>query len=211
MKFGTGWGLVVVIVTSDCVYHLWDILAGPVPTNPNDGEYEGAQVGSNNTAERTAQLRGHRYGRREIPWTLPVVVRFDSFFANDVAAGPYNTKSNMMLAGTTRGERSTHTAVREKLGGAHVRGHSDNPLNGLVDDAAKLGTKLVRTVTWRLSPKPYHVLFQEFPALQGSFNKPRQTEAREGEANNEWEDNMRGVENENDVSTLEDEASPELP
>lgn len=169
MEFGTGWGLVVVIVTSDSVYHLWDILAGPVPTNPRDDEYEGAQVGSNNTAELTAQLRGHRYGRLELPWSLPVVVRFDSFFANDVTSGQYNTKSNRMLSGMARGERSTHTAVREKLGGAHVRGHSDNPLNDRVDDAAKLGTKLVRTVSWCLNPKPYHVLFQEFPALQVFF------------------------------------------
>lgn len=207
MKMGTGWGAVVILVAGDGAYYLWEMVAGPVITRPRHAEYEGAQVGSNNTAEVTAQLMAHRICRRTIPWCLPLMIRFDSLFANDVTAGVNPTKSNRMLAGKARGERGAHVATRTQLCAAHVRGHSDNPMNDLVDEVAKAGTTITETIYWRLDPKPYHTLFQIFPELKGRYERPDAKSAREEPVdNNEWEVSMKGIEDERmqDVSMEEE-------
>ena len=91
-----GWGVVVVEGDSGLGRGSGEILtelSGPVSTSPEDEEFIGAEVGSNNTAELSGLFAALR-------WLLteenedPICIRLDSQYAGNIATGAWRAKAN---------------------------------------------------------------------------------------------------------------------
>lgn len=134
-----GWAVVFVLVLQGRFYVL-AILFGNVCSAKGDRNYLGAETGTNNTGEATAQLRTHRFSKRRFPGGWPPIVFYDPTHATALATGLYTAKSNPELGSRLRGSFSAHLEVRPQLADQHVRGHSGDVHNDLVDECAKIGT-----------------------------------------------------------------------
>lgn len=158
-----GWGFLALLVFGETRI-LIHIEAGPVVTSPSSPLYEGGEGHSNNVAEGTGQLEVHRWARKTIHEKVPVVVRYDSAYANDITTGTYRAKSNRLLAAKMRGGHAAHYEQRVTLESRHVRGHAKEQYNDMVDGIAKMGVDLTRDIKWTLHPPPYHIFREAFPA-----------------------------------------------
>ena len=167
--------------------------SGAVVTDPKDDRYIGAEVESNNTGELSGQYKAHEYGvQGPIPEEVPGLVRYDSGYAQDIASGQYQAKTNRLLAAKTRGAYSKHHSHRRRVAEKHVRGHVDQrkneteELNDIVDEVAKIGAgPKQRDRTWRLHPWPYHILAEAFPEVCWG-EAPFRREEGEGRGGSAW-------------------------
>ena len=93
---------------------------------------------TNNTAELRAGLMAIRWLLRQRS-SRPVVMRFDSKYAEDVAGGRSSPTHNRLLAQEVRRAWvSLHKQRKGEVGFRHVDGHSDHKWNDEADRLAKL-------------------------------------------------------------------------
>ena len=113
-----GWGVVVVEGDSGLGRGSGEIqteLSGPVSTSPEDEEFIGAEVGSNNTAELSGLFAALR-------WLLteenedPVCIRLDSQYAGNIATGAWRAKANRELAARVQSVWNEVASQRELSG-----------------------------------------------------------------------------------------------
>tara|TARA_B100001029_G_scaffold128840_1_gene107862 strand:- start:9123 stop:9662 length:540 start_codon:yes stop_codon:yes gene_type:complete len=132
-----GWGFCVVVGDSGTGRGQGDLVAekcGRVVTEPEEGGFLGAEVGSNNTAELSAIAHALR-------WILvnsdieEVLIRTDSTYAGNVSSGAWKAKANVDLA------RFVQDLWKEVSGGRsleweHVRAHRGHRWNERADHLA---------------------------------------------------------------------------
>ena len=107
---------------------------GNVVTDPEDGGFLGAEVGSNNTAELSAIAHALRWVIREKE-VEAAIVRSDSTYALNIASGTWRAKVNQELA------RRVSSLWREVsdliiLRGEHVSAHTGHRWNERADHLA---------------------------------------------------------------------------
>ena len=112
---------------------------GPVPTDQSDPSYLGATRGTNNTGELTAIAEALRYLLADQS-SRPALIRYDSTYAANMAAGRWRAKSNKRLVASVR---MLWTQAHEHLGGrlwaSHVDAHTDHRWNDRADELARHG------------------------------------------------------------------------
>ena len=112
---------------------------GPVPTDQSDPSYLGATRGTNNTGELTAIAEALRYLLADQS-SRPALIRYDSTYAANMAAGRWRAKSNKRLVASVR---KLWTQAHEHLGGrlwaSHVDAHTDHRWNDRADELARHG------------------------------------------------------------------------
>lgn len=107
---------------------------GHVVTDPEDGGFLGAEVGSNNTAELSAIAHALRWVILE-KGIEAAIVRSDSTYALNIASGTWEAKANRELA------RRVSSLWREVSGliilsGEHVPAHTGHRWNERADHLA---------------------------------------------------------------------------
>ena len=133
-----GWGVVVVVGDSGLGRGSGEILAelsGPVATSPDDDEFIGAEVGSNNTAELSGLFAALRWLLTE-EGEDPVRLRLDSQYAGNIATGAWRAKANRELAARVQSVWDEVASQRE-LSWGHVRAHRGHRWNERADHLAK--------------------------------------------------------------------------
>ena len=138
---GAGWGAVVFrwpIISEDPDF----ILHGPVLTAEWEHLWIGARTASNNTGELSAIAEVMMWLLDEAPddGTTPVMIRFDSYYAANIARGMWAAKSNEELAQRTY-ELTQRAQERRVITWQHVYGHTGEHDNELADIAADMGAK----------------------------------------------------------------------
>ena len=120
-------GVVVVKSSQNC--------QDPFQHHPEDEEFIGAEVGSNNTAELSGLFAALR-------WLLteenddPVLIRLDSQYAGNIATGAWRAKANRELAARVQSVWNEVASQRE-LSWNHVRAHRGHRWNERADHLAK--------------------------------------------------------------------------
>eukprot|EP00973_Karenia_brevis_P070211 9758431-Karenia_brevis.AAC.1 len=136
-----GWG--VIIFRLPLTGHTPDyVLHAPVVTAPWHPQWVGARERTNNTGELTAVIEAMMWLRDEAPdnGDIPVLFRFDSYYAANIAQGIWEPKSNEELAEKAR-EITSIVEGKRQITWQHVYGHSGEHDNELADRAADLGAK----------------------------------------------------------------------
>lgn len=134
------------------------VLHGPVIIQEWDHLWMGARECTNNTGEVTAIGEAMHWLLTEAPddGTLPVKLRFDSFYAANIAQGIYEPKSNEEIAKEVR-KLTEQVVSKRTIIWEHVYGHSGAHDNELADRAADSGAKgLVSNMSqrWAAPPPP---------------------------------------------------------
>ena len=108
-----------------------------MPTDQSDPSYLGATRGTNNTGELTAIAEALRYLLADQS-SRPALIRYDSTYAANMAAGRWRAKSNKRLVASVR---KLWTQAHEHLGGrlwaSHVDAHTDHRWNDRADELAR--------------------------------------------------------------------------
>ncbi len=135
-----GWGTVVfkyplVSEAPDYVLH------GPVVVGRWDPLWVGAQDATNNTAELSALAELFLWLLSEAPdgGSVLVHIRFDSFYAANIAQGIWDPKANEVLSARVRA-LALLVEERRTLSWEHVYGHTGAHDNELADRAAAAGS-----------------------------------------------------------------------
>ena len=151
-----GWGVVVVRGDSGLGRGSGEIItefSGPVSTSPDDDDFIGAEVGSNNTAELSGLFSALR-------WLLteenddPVRIRLDSQYAGNIATGAWRAKANRELAARVQSVWNEVGSQRE-LSWDHVRAHRGHRWNERADHLAKRAMRRERPLPltfWKPGP-----------------------------------------------------------
>ena len=117
-------------------------LYGPVMTDMWDHRWLGAREKTNNTGELSAIGEAMLWLAQEAPdeGGLPVMLRYDSEYAANIALGRYDPQTNEELA---REVKRTVTEVMEKrvITWQHVYGHTGAVDNEVADRCADLGAR----------------------------------------------------------------------
>ena len=132
------------------------VLHAPVATQAWDHRWLGARVRTNNTAELSAIGEVCHWLLEEAPdnGTVPVHLRFDSFYAANMARGIWEPSSNEELAAAVR-ELVVRLEERRTITWEHVYGHTGEHDNELADRAADLGRDgYISDVSRRLTAPP---------------------------------------------------------
>tara|TARA_Y100001934_G_scaffold210790_1_gene249450 strand:+ start:10216 stop:10758 length:543 start_codon:yes stop_codon:yes gene_type:complete len=132
-----GWGFCVVDGDSGLGRGGGSVIAersGPVVTDPSAGDFLGAEVGSNNTAELSAIAHAARWILTQ-PEGGVVVIRGDSQYALNIASGEWRAKANQDLADSVKGLWQEADSIRG-LRGEHVRAHRGHRWNERADHLA---------------------------------------------------------------------------
>ena len=112
---------------------------GYVATDANDAQHIGAERATNNTAELTAIARALEYVAQDQSGR-PVLIRYDSLYAGNMATGKWRARKNMRLVDRVR---SLWAKVHDHVGGhlwaTHVYGHTDHKWNDRADELAQRG------------------------------------------------------------------------
>ena len=112
---------------------------GKVITDQQQPNYRGATRGTNNTAELCAIAQALEYliaGKAE----APAVIRYDSIYAGNMAAGKWRARKNKALVAHVRELwNRAHVHLGGDLWASHVRGHSGHKWNTRADELAELG------------------------------------------------------------------------
>ncbi len=123
---------------------------GKVIAQPEDDDWLGAEVGSNNTAELTAMIMGLRWllveGGEE-----KVLIRTDSTYAGNLADGSWNAKANLDLVSRLQELWKEVSSIRE-LAWEHVKAHRGHRWNERADhlaNRAAVGTTPVPLEFWK--------------------------------------------------------------
>jgi len=133
-----GWGVVVVLGDSGLGRGSGEIItefSGPVSTSPDDDDFIGAEVGSNNTAELSGLFSALRWLLTE-EQDDPVRIRLDSQYAGNIATGAWRAKANRELADRVQSVWDEVGSQRE-LSWDHVRAHRGHRWNERADHLAK--------------------------------------------------------------------------
>lgn len=136
-----GWGAVV--FRMPLVGDLPDyVLHGPVVTQEWDHLWMGARESTNNTGELMAIGEAMIWLRDEAPdnGTTPVTLRFDSYYAANMAQGIWDPKSNEELVAQVR-KLTMDVEAKRVILWEHVYGHTGALDNELADRAADSGAK----------------------------------------------------------------------
>ena len=132
-----GWGFVVIVGDSGLGKGSGELLEekfGPVVTNPNDEDFLGAEVGSNNTGELTAFANALR-------WILSqgedgeYLIRTDSTYAGNIADGTWKAKANLALVEKVRVMWDEVKSI-SRVSWNHVRAHRGHRWNERADHLA---------------------------------------------------------------------------
>ena len=111
-----------------------------VQTDPDSPTYLGADTHTNNTGELTGLAESLRYLLSDaVDPGLHVVIRPDSEYTISIGTGDITPKKNRRLALTIRSMYLLAQKKCRRLRWAHVRGHSDNEWNNVVDSLAVQG------------------------------------------------------------------------
>ena len=132
-----GWGVVVVEGDSGLGRGSGEILtelSGPVSTSPEDEEFIGAEIGSNNTAELSGLFAALRLLLTEENED-PVCIRLDSQYAGNIATGAWRAKANRELAARVQSVWDEVASQRD-LSWNHVRAHRGHRWNERADHLA---------------------------------------------------------------------------
>ena len=118
------------------------VLHAPVITEEWDHLWLGARRKTNNTAEISAVAEIMLWLLNEAPdnGDCPAKIRFDSFYAANVAQGIWTPISNQELAARTR-ELVKAVMAKRIIIWEHVYGHTGEHDNELADRAADEGAK----------------------------------------------------------------------
>ena len=120
-----GWGVVVITGSNDLGRGNGEILHefnGKVVTNPDDEEFIGAEVGSNNTAELTAFAQALRWVLSE-GGDSEIIIKTDSQYAGNQATGTWKAKANRELVAHVQALWNEVLEIR-KISLEHVKAHS---------------------------------------------------------------------------------------
>ena len=119
-----GWGVVVITGSNDLGRGNGEILHefnGKVVTNPDDEEFIGAEVGSNNTAELTAFAQALRWVLSE-GGDSEIIIKTDSQYAGNQATGTWKAKANRELVAHVQALWNEVLEIR-KISWEHVKAH----------------------------------------------------------------------------------------
>ncbi len=132
-----GWGFCVIerdTGTGNGKGNLVSESNGPVITNPEEGGFIGAEVGSNNTAELTAiasSLRWILSSGRE----YRVEICTDSTYAGNISSGSWKAKANLDLVNLVR-KMWVEVSNLMPISWKHVRAHRGHRWNERADHLA---------------------------------------------------------------------------
>ena len=137
-----GWGYTIVSGgDGDADDHAVEEYAtcGRVETDQQAPKHIGATKGTNNTAELTAIAEALEHVLADVT-RRPTLIRFDSLYAGNMAAGKWRPRHNKQLVRHVKGlwDRA-HSWLRGKLWASHVRGHSQHKWNDRADELADMG------------------------------------------------------------------------
>jgi len=136
-----GWGVAVwrIPIRGDVPEFL---LYGPVLTKMWDHRWLGAREKTNNVAELSAIGEGMLWLLQEAPdgGHEPVMLRYDSEYAANIAMGRYEPEANQELAEVVR-DLTTQVAKRRVISWQHVYGHTGQVDNETADRAADRGAR----------------------------------------------------------------------
>ena len=139
-----GWGFAVVsggdgVVDEDAAEI--DSASGRVSIDATDSAYLGATSPTNNTAELTAIAKALEFilaGARLVPYLL----RYDSIYAANMAAGKWRPRKNKELVRRVRSLwRQAHRHTEGQLWASHVYGHTNHKWNDRADELANIGKR----------------------------------------------------------------------
>ena len=118
------------------------LLHGPVLTQEWDHQWIGAREKTNNTGELCAIGEAMLWlmGEASDDGRVPVVLRFDSYYAANMAQGIYEPASNEELCDKVR-ELTKEVQQRRRIVWEHVYGHTGAHDNETADRAADAGAK----------------------------------------------------------------------
>ena len=137
-----GWGAVVFRDEGNGDISLFPdyVLHAPVVTQAWDHRWIGARDKTNNTAEITAIGEVMLWLEEEAPddGTVPVLMRYDSYYAANIARGIWQAKSNEELAHAVR-ELTEKMAQKRSITWSHVYGHQGYHDNEMAERAADDG------------------------------------------------------------------------
>jgi ribonuclease HI len=130
---GAGWGWVA-------VKHGKEIMAGSggVCLDTNHQAWEGAEKGTNNTAEITAVIRALAWAREQRE--KEVCIRYDSEYAASMTQGKWRPRQNKALVARAKEAlRATEKSVTVYW--SHIKGHSGDKWNDRADALADEGAR----------------------------------------------------------------------
>jgi len=137
-----GWGVIVFRYDGpdDISANPEFILHAPVVTQEWDHRWIGAREATNNTGELSAIGEAMLWLTHEAPddGSIPVTIRFDSYYAANMARGIWVPRANEELAVMVR-DMTAQVQSRRSINWQHVYGHRGYHDNELADVAADLG------------------------------------------------------------------------
>ena len=115
------------------------VVCGHVVTDAQQPGYTGAERPTNNTGELTAIAQALEYILADRSGR-PVLVRYDSLYAGNMAAGKWRPRKNKVLVSHVRRLWTrAHTHLHGRLWTSHVYGHSNHQWNDRADALASQG------------------------------------------------------------------------
>ena len=137
-----GWGFTVVTGgngNDDAAADETHSRCGHVVTDAQQPGYIGAERPTNNTGELTAIAQALEYILADRSGR-PVLVRYDSLYAGNMAAGKWRPRKNKVLVSHVRRLWTrAHTHLHGRLWTSHVYGHSNHQWNDRADALASQG------------------------------------------------------------------------
>ena len=110
-----------------------------IVTDTQQPGYIGAERPTNNTGELTAIAQALEYILADRSGR-PVLVRYDSLYAGNMAAGKWRPRKNKVLVSHVRRLWTrAHTHLHGRLWTSHVYGHSNHQWNDRADALASQG------------------------------------------------------------------------
>ena len=132
-----GWGVVIITGDTGLGRGTGDVageLFGKVITKPDDENYLGAEVGSNNTGELSAFAHALRWCLKE-GGDGEIIIRTDSTYAGNMADGSWKAKANLPLVSFVRSLWEEVGSMRP-LSWNHVKAHRGHRWNERADHLA---------------------------------------------------------------------------
>ena len=155
-------------------------LYGPVMTDMWDHRWIGARDHTNNTGELSAIIEAMLWLLQEAPdnGSEPVMLRYDSQYAANLATGRWSPQCNQELVGEAR--RAVNEVMeRRNITWQHVYGHTGAHDNELADRAADKGTKgeiSEQSTRWN-APPGFFQARMDIPEVKARVVKPNRAAA----------------------------------
>ena len=108
-------------------------------TDTQHAQHVGAERATNNTAELSAIAHALEYVVADQS-SRPVLIRFDSLYAGNMATGKWRVRKNQALVTRVRALWvKAHKHLRGRLWATHVYGHNGHQWNDRADQLARRG------------------------------------------------------------------------